>query len=309
MEAEITAPWVAAAQRLSQRAWAWLDTARDQFTLPTGIPPRELDLMRHIKPIMELALAGSIAIREGTTGSQAAQIASSLVEFSWRQFDCGELLYELQRERPLDTIPLEAYAWFVCAGYRNPRLDTLLAHLTGLRATRKPELLPNRVLGVVNAERVAGLTSSWSTDELVTTTWLGGGGEPWMADLDTLYQVTHTVFHLTDWAARPAGLPAALQDYLHAWLPAWLEVYLEAGHWDVVGEMLMVDLCLTEPDFPVAAWERLADAQHPDGMLPAEPGRDTRTAATVVRNHYHSTVIATIAGTLGISRRLDPRRR
>lgn len=309
MADDLTARWVAPAQRLSQRAWPWLATARDQLTLPTGIPPCELDQGRHLKPVIELALAGSIAIREGASGSQSAQIASSLVEFAWKQLDSGQLLYQLQREHPLDTLPLEAYAVFVQAGYRHPRLEALLTHLAGLRATRKPELLPNRVLGVVNAEQVIGLASRWSTDDLVAATWLSSDAEPWTADLETLYCVTHTVFHLTDWAARPAGLPAALQDYLHAWLPAWLEVYLEAGHWDIVGEMLMVDLCLTEPDFPVTAWERLADAQQPDGMVPAEPGRDTRTAATVVRNHYHSTVIAAIAGTLAIARRLDPHRR
>src|SRR6185312_13960916 len=89
-----------ATQRLSQRAWAWLDTARDQLALPTGIPPCELDQGRHLKPVIELALAGSIAIREGASGSQSAQIASSLVEFAWKQLDSGELLYQLQREHP-----------------------------------------------------------------------------------------------------------------------------------------------------------------------------------------------------------------
>ena len=30
-----------------------------------------------------------------------------------------------------------------------------------------------------------------------------------------------------------------------------------AGHWDLVGELLMVDLCLSEPAYPADAWARL----------------------------------------------------
>ena len=102
--------------------------------------------------------------------------------------------------------------------------------------------------------------------------------------------------------------PDPIPQYLHAWLPAWLEVYLEAGHWDLVGELLIVDLCLREPSYPAHAWQRLAAAQLPDGLLPAEAWRDTRNPATLVRNHYHSTVVAATAATLGIARRLEPSR-
>jgi hypothetical protein len=70
----------------------------------------------------------------------------------------------------------------------------------------------------------------------------------------------------------------------------------------------MVDQCLSRPDCPAEAWARLVGAQHQDGMVPAEAGRDIRTARTLVRNHYHSGVVAAIAGTLGVARRIDPTR-
>jgi hypothetical protein len=91
---------------------------------------------------------------------------------------------------------------------------------------------------------------------------------------------------------------------LHAWLPVWLEVYVEAGQWDLVGEMLIVDLCLLEPgDYP-HAWEALACAQQSDGLLPAGPERVSTDVVKAFRDHYHPTVVAAIAGTLAVSRRI-----
>jgi hypothetical protein len=298
--------WVTSAQQVAERAWGWLEMTQQRFALP-DVAVDQLDASEHLKPLGELALAGSIAIREGATGSRTARTAPALVEFAWQQLRAGDLLYELQRDNPVDTMPMELYAPFVRAGYRHQRLDTLLAHLTGLRAARVPEVVPDRMLGILNTERLLGLPPRGELVELTSRTWLGGQPEPWTPSLLSLYAMTHTVFHLTDWGARPRGLPEHLQAYLHAWLPAWLEVYVEAGHWDVVAEMLIVDLCLTEPDHPVATWDPLARAQQPDGLLPAVPGRVPRDTARAFRNHYHSTVVGAIAGTLAVSRRLDAR--
>ena len=308
MTAGTATEWAVSAQRLAEGAWSWLEVHHAEFALPPEAAADELDVVRYLKPVSELALAGSIAVREGTTGRHAAAVARTLVEFGWAQLRGGDVLCELQRERPLDTTPLELYAPFVRAGHRHAGLDALLTHLAGLRATRVPELAPDRVLAVVNSERLLGRGTTWDVAALTAHTWLGGTPEPWTADLGTLYAMTHTVFHLTDWGARPSGLPAPIQDYLGAWLPAWLEVYLEAGHWDLVGELLMVDLCLTDPAYPGEAWERLGEVQLADGTVPAEAWRNVRNPATLARNHYHSTVVAAIVGTLAVARRLEPHR-
>lgn len=308
MSTDTETEWAVSAQRVADRAWRWLDANHTEFALPPDVAAPELDVVRHLKPLTELALAGSIAVREGTTGRHATTAAHTLVEFAWAQLHDGNLLCDIQRERPLDTTPLEMYAPFVRAGRRNAELDAQLNHLAGLRATRVPEHVPNRMLAMINSERLVGLATTWDVPALTGRTWLGATPEPWTADLSTLYAMTHTVYHLADWGARPSGLPTRIQDYLRAWLPAWLEVYLEAGHWDLVSELLMVDLCLVEPAYPAQAWERLAAVQLPDGMLPAEAWRDARNPATLVRNHYHSTLVAAMAGTLGVARRLDPQR-
>jgi hypothetical protein len=296
--------WTATAHRMAVRAWSWLDAAREHFALPTDISSDRLHPNEDMKPLAELALAASIAVREGATGSREAQIAPALLEFAWSQLRGGDVLYELLCVHSIDTYPMETYAWFVRCGYRHPRLDELVAHLASLRAARVPEVVPNRALGVLNAERLLGLPQREDPAALTARTWLGGTPEPWRIDFFTLYTMTHTVFHLTDWGASPDGLPAHLQAYLHVWLPVWLEVYLEAGQWDLVGELLVVDLCLAEPDCHLRAWDTLAHAQQPDGLLPAGPERVPQEVAKAFRDHYHPTTVAAIAGTLAVSRRI-----
>jgi hypothetical protein len=292
----------ATAQQVAVRAWEWLDAGIEHFALPAEVSPAQLDVAEVIKPLGELALAGSLVTREGAAGHRQAQIASALVEFAWAQLRGGEVLYEAQRAKPVATYPMETYAPFVRAGYRHRALDDLLGHLTSLRAAR--ELLPNRALAVFNAARVLGLPTRADPTELAARTWLGGMPEPWAVDFVTLYAMTHTVFHLTDWGAYPSGLPDHLQAYLQSWLPAWVEVYLEAGQWDLVAELLIVDLCLTDPEFYPHAWDGLVGAQHSNGLLPYGPMRVSHTLTKAFRNHYHPTLVAAIAGTLAVSRRI-----
>jgi hypothetical protein len=292
------------AQQVAAAALGWLDAALEHFALPEQVPPAHVDADEKIKPLGELALVASLVIREGAAGHRQAHIAAALAEFAWRQLRDGEVLYELQRANLVATYPVETYAPFVRAGYHHRQLEELLAYLSGLRAAQVVELLPNRALAVVNAQRTVGLPVCADLATLAARTWLGGTPEPWAVDFFTLYAMTHTVFHLTDWGAHPSGLPDHVQVYLCAWLPAWLEVYLEAGQWDLVAELLIVDLCLTEPDFYPHAWECLAGAQHSDGLVPYGPVRVPREVAKAFRNHYHPTLVTAIAGTLAVSRRM-----
>lgn len=296
--------WVATAHQIAVRALGWLSLSRDRFALPAGVSSNQLRPNEDMKPLGELLLVACIAMREATMGSRETQVARALVEFAWAQVRGGDVLHELQREQPIETYPMETYAWFARAGYRHRQMDELVAHLNHLRAGRVLEVVPNRALAIFNAERQLGLPSRHAPAVLTARTWLGGTPEPWAIDFFTFYSMTHTVFHLTDWGSRPDGLPAHLQGYLHAWLPAWLEVYLEAGEWDLISELLIVNSCLTEPDDYPHAWEALAGAQQPDGLLPARPQRVQTDAAKAFSDHYHATAVTTIAGILAVSRRI-----
>ncbi|WP_016699222.1 DUF6895 family protein [Actinoalloteichus spitiensis] len=283
-------------------ALEWLDGAAHLFAFPPDVPVLDVNTNRHVKPLAEFALAGSIAVREGATGSRQAQISPVLMDYAWNALGNGSFLHELQLAMPVETYPMEIYAMFTRAGYRHPELEVLLAHLGRLRAAHARELLPNRQLALTNSARLIGLEPHADEAELVARTWLGNASEPWALDFATAYAMTHTVFHLSDWAGQPERLPRRMVDYLRRWLPVWLDVYREAQQWDLVGELLMVDLCLPDPEFPADTWIAYATAQNEDGLMPfgsEAPPEDTEDA---FRNYYHPTVVAAVAGTLLVSR-------
>ncbi|GLW11452.1 hypothetical protein Misp01_65800 [Microtetraspora sp. NBRC 13810] len=291
------------AQQVGDRAVAWLGSMRTGFTLARDVPDERIG-GDGLKSLAELALAAGLVRREAVAGPRCAQTAQGLLDFAWREFDEGDLLYRLQAHTPAATHPIEIYSLFAAAGYRHERLDRLAGHLLGLRASRVIEHVPNRRLAVVAAATRIGVPVHDDVDALIAQTWLGGTPEPWMLDANNAYGVTHTVFHLTDWGSRPEGLPDRLQDYLHLWLPVWTEVFCETRFWDLLLEFLIVGTCLQRPLFFPSVWERVAEAQHADGMVPnglTVPPADSRAAWL---NHHHPTVVAAVAGTLAVSRAL-----
>jgi hypothetical protein len=291
------------AQQVADQAMSWLSRGRASFALPRDVPHWEIG-SDPLKALAELAMAAAIVRREAVAGPRTAETADELLDFAWREFDGGELLYTLQRHTPPATHPVEIYSAFTMAGLRHQPLEELAAYLAGLRAAAVPEHVPNRRLAVAAARRRIGLPEPANLSTLVAQTWLGGTPEPWMLDTFNAYGVTHTVFHLTDWAARPEGLDPGLQEYLHRWLPVWVEVFTETGFWDLLGELLIVDVCLSEPDWYPHAWERLAAAQREDGMLPNGITRPPAEPELAFQNHYHPTIVGAVAGTLTVSRAL-----
>ncbi|GAA0917629.1 DUF6895 family protein [Nonomuraea longicatena] len=301
METEMDTAVARTARQVAEAALSWLDGMRGSFALPTDTPDDHV-LGDALKALAELTLATALVRREAIAGPRSADLADRLLDFCWQQVGQGELLYRLQARTPAATYPMEIYAPFAAAGYRHERLDRLAAQLYGLRAYRVVEHVPNRRLALVSAAAKIGVAVPDDLAALTGQTWLGGTPEPWMLDPSNAYGVTHTVFHLTDWGARPEGLPPQLQDYLHQWLPAWAEVYCETRLWDLLLEMLMVGTCLGRPLFSRAIWEQVAAAQRADGMMPNGMTKPPADPHRAWRNHHHPTIVAVAAGTLTLSR-------
>lgn len=298
---------LATAQQLGARAMAWLHAShrRGLGALPDNVVPDLADPDDVYKPLGEVALAASLVLRETVTGPREAQTARELLDFSWQQLREGELLYERQLRNPVMTDPLETYAHFARAGYRHPALERLLDSLSRLRAVHAQEIQANRRLAVANARRVVGLDHRPDWAALAAGTWLGARPEPWTVTWMNGYQVTHTVFHLTDWGARPEGLPEPMRDYVRDWLPVWVDIWLEIGQWDLVGELLTVDSCIGEPVTGRGGWEALAAVQRPDGLVPCDsttPVSDD--PAQAFREHEHTAVVTVVASTVTLARAL-----
>lgn len=90
---------IGVAHHIGDRALAWLDGVRSLFALDRDIPHHQID-GGALKSLAELALAAELVLREAVAGPRGASLAEGLFDFVWRQFDDGELLYQLQRHTP-----------------------------------------------------------------------------------------------------------------------------------------------------------------------------------------------------------------
>ncbi|KUH38806.1 hypothetical protein ATE80_10720 [Streptomyces kanasensis] len=288
-------------------ALSWLSAHRADFRLgPHALEP-DADPNASWKRVGELAQLCACVRRSTAPGSPLHGTATALVRHAWHEAGDGALFLDVQRLEPNATYPLEVYAAFADAGLRHPPYEELIGLLVRTRGWRTPELLPNRLLGVLNSEHRAGLAPRRRMDEPLRRTWLGALPEPWLFEKSAAYTLTHVVFHLTDWGHHPDTVPDDIAAYLHTWLPPWLDTCVEAQHWDLCGELLAVAASLPSPPAPDVtedAWSALAAAQDGDGALP-EVGRGPRgeDVPRVFVNCYHSTLVTAFAATLTVARR------
>jgi hypothetical protein len=285
-------------------ALEWLYAHRDGFRLEPDVDP-EVGFLERFKPVAELALICKVLFREGVAGSRQAQLARQLVDHAWRHtLDGGRMLVLGQATEPLSPVPFEVYLPFKELGYSHPEAEQAFLLNQRLESHAALEMAPVRRLGLSAYQRRFGLPPRPPEADIVPHTWLGRTPEPWTVEGHTAYDITHTVFHLTNWGEHPDGLPPRIADYLATWLPAWLDDWLDLQRWDLLGELLVVDACLPRPTWDERAWEGFAAAQQPDGAMPAirtMPEGDPDEVFDIV---YHPTLVAAFASVLATSRAL-----
>ncbi|WP_320783743.1 DUF6895 family protein [Streptomyces sp. CRN 30] len=307
----MTGAGVHRAREVEEAALAWLTAHREEFVLGEDALAPEGRVNDSWKPLGELAqVCVSVRGRTAPTDPVYATV-TDLLAFAWRQTRHGALFLQLQRLEPFATYPLEVYAPFASAGLRHPGYEAAAAAVARTRGWQLTEQQPTRRLGVRMAERRSGMRAPEPGPEAVARTWLGGLSEPWTFERSSGYQLTHVVFHLTDWGCGADGLPPALASYLAHWLPPWLDSCLEARDWDLACELLAVAATLPRPLDPATlrdAWDRTAAAQHTTGALPEQgegPAADERSAEGAGRyfaGTYHSTLMAAFAAALTLGR-------
>jgi hypothetical protein len=238
-------------------------------------------------------------------GSQQAQLARQLLDHAWRHtLDGGRMLVRAQRTEPVSPIPFEVYLPFKELGYSQPEVERAIRLNHRLESCAAFEMPPVRRLGLSAFQRRFGLTPRPPESEVVGSTWLGRTPEPWTVEGHIAYDITHTVFHLTDWGERPDALPSRIAEYLADWLPVWLDDWLDLQRWDLLGELLVVDACLPRPTLDERAWAGFAAAQQPDGAMPALRTMPQGSPDEVFDSVYHPTLVAAFASVLATSRAL-----
>lgn len=136
-------------------------------------------------------------------------------------------------------------------------------------------------------------------------TGLGQRPEPWALDRKAAYDITHTVFHLTNWGEHPSAVSPLIAGYLSLYLPAWIDDWAAIGHWDLLGELLVVDACLPRPALDAEVWERYAAAQAPDGAMPVRRSMPISDRAEIFDRVHHPTLVAAFASAMATSRALS----
>jgi Domain of unknown function (DUF6895) len=143
---------------------------------------------------------------------------------------------------------------------------------------------------------------------LYRQTVLGRGGPPLAFNQMDAYSVTHTLFYLTDFGARPIdAIPERQLPYVHWIVQTLLGQYLLLEDWDIVAELLLSAACLRwkPPDALYdAAWNGLLGAQRDDGAIPSRSfAEDSWTAlpeperrAYGFEHSYHTTLVGAMAG-------------
>lgn len=291
---------------VGDRALTWLDAHRDHFRLTEADKARGDTLVERLKPIGELAINMRMLFREGVAGGWQRTRAEALLDFAWRDLlDGGNVLATHQHNEPFSPVALEIYAVFHELGHRHPGLDAALVAPRRTLTWRALEMPASRRLGVLNAERRMGLAPSGDIERATQATWLGQRPEPWTVHLHIAYDITHTVFHLTNWGERPDGLPAPLAEYLELYLPAWAADWAELEHWDLLGELLVVDACLPHPTLDGQLWERYAAAQSDTGAMPLVGRMPQGDPGDVFDLVHHPTLVAAFASAMATSRALS----
>lgn len=287
------------------RALEWLWAHRDGFRLEPDVDP-EVGFLERFKPVGELALICRVLFREGVAGSRQAELARKLLDHTWRHtLDGGRMLVRGQRIEPLSPIPFEVYLPYKELGYSEPEVERATVLYHRLDSWAALELDPTRRLGLSAFQRRFGLTPRMPEADIVGSTWLGRTPEPWTVSGHIAYDVTHTVFHLTDWGEHPEGLPPDIADYLATWLPVWIDDWLDLKRWDLLGELLVVDACLPRPTLDERAWQGFAAAQQADGAMPAVRTMPQGEPDELFDLIYHPTLVAAFASVLATSRALS----
>ncbi|MBA8827597.1 hypothetical protein FHX42_004993 [Saccharopolyspora lacisalsi] len=267
-------------ETLTLRALAWTEEHLPRFRLPDDITEPGNDVNLTLEPLGELARIGVALHRDSAPGTATKRIATELIDLCWREFHDGELFMELLGAAPCTTYPMEFYAPFTEVGLRHHVFEDLAHRMTTTRNWPVIEQEPTRALGVVNAQQRIGVPPDRDVEAMTRRTWLGGLPEPWAIELFAAYALTHGVFHLTNWGWRPEGIPADIAEYLALWLPAWIDDWITALHWDLVGELLVVDACLPTPSLDEDSWQRYAGRRATGAPCPPRAGCRPATPTT-----------------------------
>ncbi|GAA5049013.1 hypothetical protein HNP84_004366 [Thermocatellispora tengchongensis] len=159
---------------------------------------------------------------------------------------------------------------------------------------------------------IAGLGHAFeSYRELYEASFLANLTTVLPMDIEDAYTITHTVFHLTDFGFRDAGLTDEERERALGIADRLTDHFVEADHWDLTGEFVLTQFCLgadpARTRSGIGGIRSLLAAQTPSGAIPGRfaaqrPG-PSATPVELFRKSYHTTLVAALASMIILSGR------
>lgn len=228
----------------------------------------------------------------------------------WHSFilrHCENPIYaEMSRKRPFQAFPF-LLPYLVLRSesisYRSSYYEDTLSFLHRSGYPGATEVVPYRLLDQQYFLWKSGyLISEPKWEHLYQNTALARSQNLVYIDQDAAYSITHTIFYLTDFGARPAPLNVIDVERAKSIVNSLLIHYWRLSNWDLVGELLINTDCLglRESPFYAGAASAFRCACYSNGAVPANHNATTKLRSLrgskrtdmMFRLCYHTTLVS-----------------
>ena len=128
-------------------------------------------------------------------------------------------------------------------------------------------------------------------------------------DIEDAYEVTHTLFLMTDFAFRGHGLTDHERKRAFGIVDEMTDHFIDVAHWDLTAELVLSQFCLgedpTRTRSGAAGIRTLLAAQTPSGAIPgrfaAQRAPESASAVEFFRKSFHTTLVTAILSLIVLS--------
>jgi hypothetical protein len=274
-------------QRLGAGSTRWLCQNLEYFELSSCWPSATLK----VKACIELALLNRLWQRSIPADPARDQVTATLLRI-WQ--DPGFLAALEAGGREVRRFRL-GYAALAPAGLADELRLAVLATMAPDGYLTPYGKSPSYRLETRYFAELAGLEHSYeSYQELFQGTILAH--PPAEFDLLATYELTHAIFHLTDFGHRPMAAPNEERDRVRQLITGLTRRFVNLENSDITAELVLCQFCLgmdpTRTSSGTVGIRLLLHAQLADGAVLKLPGQEpTGTPETSFLSAYHATLV------------------